>query len=64
MTLAFGKKVLAGQKKLYKLSEVKQVVHVPQYPSLKSSRIWQTILGKPHEEKTELLKYFPDYTRN
>ena len=64
MTLVFGKKVLKGEKKLYKLTEIKPVHHVPQYPILKSERVWKTILSKPHDEKVELLKYFPDYTKN
>ena len=61
MTLKFGRKILAGNKKLYLISNVVAVSHIPNYPSLKSDIIWSSINGKPHNEKVELLKFSPDY---
>ena len=58
MTLKFGRQVLAGklyinyhfllrflgEKLLYKIADVQAVVHVPNYPSLKTQYLWNTIL--------------------
>ena len=35
MSLKFGKKVLAGEKKLYFKKQILEITHVPNYPKLK-----------------------------
>ena len=64
MSLKFGKKVLAGAKKLYFKKQILEITHVPNYPQLKGKFVWEAILAKPQEQKTEILKYFPDYEGN